>query len=41
VDERLLIDLLGKDPEVLALGRLDDIEAFVADVENWLSRSGR
>jgi uncharacterized protein YutE (UPF0331/DUF86 family) len=23
------------------LGRLDDFEAFVADVEGWLSRSGR
>jgi uncharacterized protein YutE (UPF0331/DUF86 family) len=24
-----------------ALGRLDDFEAFVADVEGWLARSGR
>jgi uncharacterized protein YutE (UPF0331/DUF86 family) len=23
------------------LGRLDDFEAFIADVEGWLSRSGR
>ncbi|MGH7308428.1 MAG: type VII toxin-antitoxin system HepT family RNase toxin [Candidatus Rokuibacteriota bacterium] len=23
------------------LGRLDDFEAFVADVENWLARAGR
>jgi uncharacterized protein YutE (UPF0331/DUF86 family) len=26
---------------VLGLGRLDDLEAFVADVESWLGRSGR
>jgi uncharacterized protein YutE (UPF0331/DUF86 family) len=26
---------------VFALGRLGDIEAFVADVESWLTRSGR
>ena len=25
----------------LGLGRLGDIEAFVADVEGWLARSGR
>jgi uncharacterized protein YutE (UPF0331/DUF86 family) len=23
------------------LGRLDDLDAFVADVESWLSRAGR
>jgi uncharacterized protein YutE (UPF0331/DUF86 family) len=26
---------------VLGLGRLDDLEAFVADVEVWLARTGR
>ncbi len=26
---------------VLGLGRLDDVESFVADVADWLARSGR
>ena len=28
-------------PVHAGLGRLDDFEAFVADVEGWLARAGR